>query len=105
MRGTILILGGSLLVLGLPARAQEKDPHAGHAMAEAPSSAAPAPAAPRDEKLPPAEEQAKEALNKSPRHGELVDVKLAGGPALKTWIVYPERKDKAGVVIVITASA
>lgn len=103
MRGTILILGSSLLVLGLPARAQEKDPHAEHAKAEAPSSAAPAaPAAPRDEKLPPAEDQAKEALNKSPRHGELVDVKLpSGGPAIKTWIAYPERKDKAGVVIVI----
>jgi len=105
MRGTILVLGSTLLVLGLPAPAQEKDPHAEHAKAEAPSSAAAgapaAPAAPRDEKLPPAEEQAKEALNKSPRHGELVDVKLAGGTPLKTWIVYPERKDKAGVVIVI----
>src|SRR6185312_6087364 len=37
----------------------------------------------------------------SPRHGEMVDVPVAGGTLLRTWIVYPERKEKAGVVIVI----
>ena len=63
--------------------------------------AAPAPA-PRDENLPPGEQQAKTALEKSPRHGEWVDVKLpSGGAPIRTWVVYPERKDKAGVVIVI----
>jgi carboxymethylenebutenolidase len=59
------------------------------------------PATPRDENLPPAEESAKAALEKSPRHGEYVDVKGADGKPIRTWIVYPERKDKAGVVIVI----
>jgi carboxymethylenebutenolidase len=68
----------------------------------APPQAAPAPAPARDEKLPPSEAQAKAALDKSPRHGEYVDVKLAaGGTPIRTWIVYPERKDKAGVVILI----
>lgn len=63
-------------------------------------SATSAPA--RNEKLPPSEEQAKAALEKSPRHGEYVDVKqLSGGVPIRTWISYPERKDKAGVVIVI----
>jgi len=52
--------------------------------------------------IPPAEEHAKAALEKSPRHGEWIDVKApAGGTAVRTWIVYPERKDKAGVVLVI----
>lgn len=61
-----------------------------------------APAAPRDEKLPPSEQQAKAALEKSPRHGEYVDIKLpSGGSPIRTWVSYPERKDKAGVVIVI----
>jgi carboxymethylenebutenolidase len=61
-----------------------------------------APALPRDETLPPAEDQAKAALNQSPRHGEYVDVKLpAGGTPIRTWVVYPERQDKAPVVIVI----
>src|SRR5262249_22650520 len=63
-------------------------------------SAAPAPAVARDETLPPAEESAKTALEKSPRHGEYADIKTSAGP-VRAWIVYPERKDKAGVVIVI----
>jgi carboxymethylenebutenolidase len=58
--------------------------------------------APRDPNLPPSEEQAKPALDKSSRHGEWADVKVAGAAApVRTWVVYPERKDKAGVVIVI----
>jgi len=61
------------------------------------SASAPA----RDAALPPSAEQAKAALDTSPRHGEYVDAPMAGGPAIKTWISYPERKDKAGVVIVI----
>src|SRR6185436_1626875 len=48
----------------------------------------------------PGAETAKAALEASPRHGEFVDVKTSSGP-VRTWVVYPERKDKAGVVIVI----
>jgi carboxymethylenebutenolidase len=67
----------------------------------APQAAAAAPAM-RDENLPPGESQAKAALEKSPRHGEWVDIKLpSGGTPIRAWVVYPERKDKAGVVIVI----
>jgi carboxymethylenebutenolidase len=62
------------------------------------ASAVPAP--PRDPNLPASEETAKAALEASPRHGEYVDVK-ADGSAVRTWIVYPERKDKTGVVILI----
>jgi carboxymethylenebutenolidase len=70
--------------------------------AAAPAQTAQAPAAPRDEKLPPSEQQAKAALEKSPRHGEYVDIKLpSGGAPIRTWVAYPERKDKAGVVILI----
>jgi carboxymethylenebutenolidase len=70
--------------------------------APAAPQAAPAPVAARDEKLPASEAQAKAALDKSPRHGEYVDVKNpAGGPAIRTWVMYPERKEKAGVVLVI----
>jgi carboxymethylenebutenolidase len=58
------------------------------------------PAAAQD--LPPAEDGAKAVLEKSPRHGEWADVKTpAGGAPIRTWVVYPERKDKAGVVLVI----
>lgn len=80
-------------------------PQAPAATPKAPAVSAPTPApapGPRDEKLPASETQAKAALDKSPRHGEYVDVKNpAGGPAIRTWVNYPERKDKAGVVLVI----
>src|ERR1700676_1064919 len=42
----------------------------------------------------------KERLNSSPRHGELVDIK-SGDRTIKAFVVYPERKDKAPVVVVI----
>jgi carboxymethylenebutenolidase len=43
---------------------------------------------------------AKDALTASPRHGEWVDVPM-GDVKIRTWVVYPERKDKAPVVLVI----
>ncbi len=55
-----------------------------------PAQAAAAPAPARDESLPPSQQQAKDALEKSPRHGEYVDIKLpSGGTPLRTWIAYP----------------
>src|SRR5262245_42297897 len=59
-------------------------------------------ATPATASLPPSEATAKAALDKSPRHGEFIDVKMAGSTVpIRTWISYPERKDKAGVVVVI----
>lgn len=46
-------------------------------------------------------DHAARALKESSRHGEWVDIKMKDGTALKSWVVYPERKDKAGVVVVI----
>jgi carboxymethylenebutenolidase len=52
--------------------------------------------------LPPGEADAKAALNSSPRHGEYVDVAIPGDKAkLRTWVSYPERKTKAGIVLII----
>src|SRR5262249_7728288 len=50
--------------------------------------------------LPASEDTAKERLEHSPRHGEFVTVD-AGGTPVRVWVVYPERKDKAPVVVVI----
>lgn len=47
-----------------------------------------------------AQDWAKERLNKSPRHSEWVDLK-SGDRTLKTFVVYPEVKEKAPVVLVI----
>jgi carboxymethylenebutenolidase len=54
------------------------------------------------QQIPPAEDQARERLNSTPRHGEWVDIEVPGSSTkLRSWVVYPERKDKAPVVIVI----
>jgi carboxymethylenebutenolidase len=51
--------------------------------------------------LPPSDSLASERLESSPRHGEFVDILYGSGAPLRTWVVYPERKDKAGVVLLI----
>jgi carboxymethylenebutenolidase len=76
-----------------------QDAHAGHAAGHAEGMAAQAVA--RRPGLPAGEEQAKAALESSPRHGEYVEIPVAGGTPLRAWVVYPERRDKAPVVIVI----
>src|SRR4051812_46363166 len=51
----------------------------------------------------PSADTAKQSLESSPRHGESADVPVKGVDAkLHTWVVYPERKDKAPVVLVIS---
>src|SRR5215467_9013288 len=42
----------------------------------------------------------KDRLNSSPRHAEWIDIK-SGDRTIKAFVVYPERKDKAPVMIVI----
>jgi carboxymethylenebutenolidase len=91
----VLFVAAALLVVASPARAQ----HEGHDHGHDPAHAAATPA--RDASLPAGEEAAKDVLEHSPRHGEYLDVPLASGGTVKAWVVYPERKDKAGVVILI----
>ncbi len=70
--------------------------HAGQVLAMAQSAAAP-----RNANLPPDADAAKPQLDGSPRHGEWVDIPMAGGAPLNTWVEYPERATKAPVVIVV----
>jgi carboxymethylenebutenolidase len=52
--------------------------------------------------IPPTAETAEKAIDDSPRHGEFVFVAMPDSDAkLRTWVSYPERADKAPVVIVI----
>jgi carboxymethylenebutenolidase len=48
-----------------------------------------------------AQDWAKERLNKSPRHGEWVDLKSGEPRKLSGFVVYPESKNKTPVVLVI----
>ncbi|MEZ5318826.1 MAG: dienelactone hydrolase family protein [Vicinamibacterales bacterium] len=57
---------------------------------------------PWNDSLPPGTpEHATRALAESSRHGEWVDIKMADGTLLNSFVIYPERADKAGVVLVI----
>jgi carboxymethylenebutenolidase len=102
-----LALTAALVLTGTSAFAQTAakpaaDPHAGHAMEQAAPAAQ---TAARNPNLPPSGDnnaaQALEQLKASPRHGEWVDIKGSDGTPIKSFVVYPERKDKAPVVIVI----
>ena len=82
------------------------DDHGGaHAPAPAPTATGPAAAttAPDDPSLPADAERAAARLAASPRHGEYVMIAAGPTPAdsMRAWVVYPERKTKAPVVVVI----
>jgi carboxymethylenebutenolidase len=100
---TLRFTVGAIVIAALalpPARAgfaQDHD-HADHADHAARPPAAARLAGNRD--LPGDEEGAKQRLNTSPRHGEWVKID-AGGTAVNTWVVYPQRRTKAPVVVVI----
>lgn len=56
----------------------------------------------RTQSLPPSDSLSIERLETSPRHGEFVDIPYGSeGVRLRTWVVYPEKKDKAGAVVLI----
>jgi carboxymethylenebutenolidase len=93
-------LAAALLLAAAPAHAQSAaDPHADH-VHEAIMPVA-LTGEPHDPALPADEASAKEVLDHSPRHGEYVDVKMADGTPIRTWVVYPERRNHAGVVVLV----
>lgn len=51
--------------------------------------------------LPAGSVDARARLNSSPRHGEWAMIQAAPGDSIRAWVVYPERPDKAPVVVVI----
>jgi carboxymethylenebutenolidase len=51
--------------------------------------------------LPAGATDAVERLNASPRHGEWVTYDAGDGDAVRAWVVYPERSDRAPVIVVI----
>ncbi len=51
--------------------------------------------------LPADGDGAPERLQSSPRHGEWVKYDAGSGDSVLAWVVYPERSDKAPVVVVI----
>lgn len=88
----------------VPAAAQHDTHGAPQAAAQAQTAqpAAVTPPEKMDDSLPPGTDAfVKAALETSPRHAEWVDIRMADGTSIKSWVVYPESKSKTGVVIVI----
>jgi carboxymethylenebutenolidase len=100
VKSVLRTIVAAALIAASPGLAQS-DSQAGPSKETAAKPSPAATLAPRNEAIPPDADQAKDALAKSPRHGEWVDVALAGGGKLLTWVVYPEKKRKAGAVLVI----
>lgn len=92
---TVISLLGCAAFLSACATSQQTDSseHAGH-------SASVAAAAPVNS-LPADEAGAMARLQGSPRHGEWVTVRTGTQDSIRAWVVYPERKSKAPVVLVV----
>jgi carboxymethylenebutenolidase len=108
MKNTILAL--IFAAVAAPAAAQHEHhaaagpgPQAAAAQQAQPAPTQPVPPSKMDESLPPGtDEFIKLALASSPRHHEWVDIKMPAGTApVKSFVVFPQSKDRTGVVIVI----
>jgi carboxymethylenebutenolidase len=79
-------------------RVESGDEHAGHAESATAPSADRVPAG-----LPPGNAEASVRITGSPRHAEWVTIATGVAPrdSLRAWVVYPQRRDKAPVVLVI----
>jgi carboxymethylenebutenolidase len=76
------------------------DDHGAHSAN--PSAGATGQAQPSDARLPAGAATVAARLAASTRHGEYVMIPRAGqGDSIRAWVVYPERRDKAPVVLVI----
>src|SRR6187455_2464391 len=109
---TRYVLALTFALAAQPASAQTApaavDPHAGHAMEQQAAPAAAPTTGPRNPNLPPpgdnnpeATAQLAAALKSSPRKSEWVDIKGSNGTPIKSFVAYPDRRDKAPVVIVV----
>lgn len=78
------------------------DEHAGHDMSTMPSVAVSTDAAQvQAQDIPASGGTAAARIGASPRHAEWVAIKVGATDSVMAWVVYPERKDKAAVVIAI----
>ncbi|HET7551746.1 MAG TPA: dienelactone hydrolase family protein [Gemmatimonadaceae bacterium] len=75
----------------------EADEHAGHDTGTAAASAT----ASTDSTIAPSAANARQRLEASPRHGEWAMIPAGSGDSVRAWVVYPERSDKAPVVLVV----
>lgn len=99
------VLASVLLLVSAACATQtvQQDEHADHASPTAGAAAAPAAGdgGAMQAGLPASAAEAAARLAASPRHAEWVTVATEGGDSTRTWVVYPERRDAAPVVVVV----
>lgn len=88
MRSGLMTIAAVCAVLGC---ARNHDSSNGNATATAPAAT-----------VAPGAADASARLSASPRHGEWVVIKTGPSDSVRAWLVYPERKDKAPVVVVVS---
>jgi carboxymethylenebutenolidase len=106
-----VILSVAVLLIAAPALAQHVHDQAPAGPAGGPQAGEPARGqapqtppvdVPWNDAIPPGTpDHVARALKESPRHGEWADIRMADGTMLKSWVVYPERSARTGVVLVI----
>src|SRR5687768_13114546 len=92
----VALLGSGCATTRVPASAA--DDHAGHDTAPATARNT---ALQQTPAIPASGGAAAERLAKSPRHAEWVAIKVGATDSVMAWVVYPERRDKAPVVVAI----
>ncbi|HEX2094717.1 MAG TPA: dienelactone hydrolase family protein [Longimicrobiaceae bacterium] len=98
----LLLPAGLLALAACAARATAPaDDHAGHVMSAPGAAPAGAASAARDPSLPAGAAEARTRLAASPRHGEWTVVRTGPADSVRAWVVYPERRDRAPVVLVV----
>lgn len=90
---TVVLCGLCAAFTGACASSPKTDEHSDHGG----TAAAVAPV----NSLPADEAGAAARLRSSPRHGEWATVRTGPGDSVRVWVVYPERKTKAPVVLVV----
>jgi Dienelactone hydrolase and related enzymes len=95
--GVALLL--TFVVAACSGKNAEADEHAGHDTGSAASVAGAGVST--DSTIAPSAANARQRLEASPRHGEWAMIPAGSGDSVRAWVVYPERSDKAPVVLVV----
>ncbi|HJU64594.1 MAG TPA: dienelactone hydrolase family protein, partial [Gemmatimonadaceae bacterium] len=103
VRHVLAIAALALVATACAARVQpSSDDHRGHDTAAMSPGAVVRPnGSVQDSTLPAGAAEAEARLAASPRHGEWVMVGTGGTDSVRAWVVYPERRDRAPVVLVV----
>ena len=93
---------GTAFALGRARPAIASDEHASHDMAHAAGAVVSSSVSQQqDLSIPAGAGTVADRIAKSPRHAEWVAIKVGASDSVMAWVVYPERRDKAPVVIAI----